>query len=57
MDGKKSIQFNIILLMLFLGTTSRQDGEQFEECLRRCNALERKLTQQVVDNLDVKFQV
>merc|ERR1712227_180935 len=29
------------------GTTSRQDGEQFEDCLRRCNALERKLTQQV----------
>ena len=29
------------------GATSRQDGEQFEECLRRCHALEQRLTQQV----------
>merc|ERR1712045_165882 len=35
------------------GTTSRQDGEQFEDCLRRCNALERKLTQQV--QLDISL--
>ena len=34
-------------LMAGPGSTSRQDGEQFEECLRRCHALEQKLTQQV----------
>merc|ERR1719195_1258560 len=34
-------------LMAGAGSTSRQDGEQFEECLRRCHALEQKLTQQV----------
>ena len=34
-------------VMITTGTTSRQDGDQFEDCLRRCNALERKLTQQV----------
>ena len=34
-------------LMAEGGSTSRQDGDQFEECLRRCHALEQKLTQQV----------
>ena len=34
-------------LMAGPGSTSRQDGDQFEECLRRCHALEQKLTQQV----------
>ena len=34
-------------LMAEAGSTSRQDGDQFEECLRRCHALEQKLTQQV----------
>ena len=28
-------------------SSSGQDGELFEECLRRCNALERKLTEKV----------
>ena len=29
------------------GSTCGQDGEQFEDCLRRCQAIEQKLTQQV----------
>ena len=29
------------------GRDCGQDGEQFEDCLRRCQAIEHKLTQQV----------
>ena len=29
------------------GRDCGQDGEQFEDCLRRCQAIEQKLTQQV----------
>ena len=29
------------------GRSCGQDGEQFEDCLRRCQAVELKLTQQV----------
>ena len=42
-------------LMAGPGSTSRQDGEQFEECLRRCHALEQKLTQQVAGDIVHRF--
>ena len=34
------------------GVASRQDGTQFEDCLRRLHALERKLTNQVRHRVD-----
>ena len=53
------IQYNLILSCMvniplaggrMSGMASRQDGSQFEDCLRRLNALEKKLTDQVKIN-------